>query len=97
MNREAIYEAWVPQAGAWSLWARPVLFGQMSATSGPDPAYPTPIRWAWDLFGQTSGAGGEQPWLNLPVDWAPPAQYRRRDNPLHRFDACGKNLSYDYY
>jgi hypothetical protein len=32
MNREAIYEAWVPQAGVWSLWARPVLFGQMSAT-----------------------------------------------------------------
>src|SRR5262249_55269600 len=68
----AIYEAWVPQVGAWSLWARPVVFGQMRATSGPDPAYPTPIRWAWDLFGQTPEAGGEQPWLSLPVYWAPP-------------------------
>jgi hypothetical protein len=72
MNREAIYEAWVPQTGSWSLWARPVLFGQMSETSGLDPAYPTAIRWAWDLFGQTSGTAGEQPWLNLPIDWAPP-------------------------
>jgi hypothetical protein len=72
MNREEIYEAWVPQAGTWSLWARPVLFGQMSAASGLDPAYPTPIRWAWDLFGQSPGAGGELTWLNLPVDWAPP-------------------------
>jgi hypothetical protein len=71
MNREAIYEAWVPQTGAWSLWARPVLFGQMSATSDPDPAYPTPIRWAWDLFGQTGRTAGEQPGLNLPIDWAP--------------------------
>jgi hypothetical protein len=72
MNREEIYEAWVPQAGAWSLWARPVLFGQMSATSGQGPAYSTSVRWAWDLFGQTPEAGGEQPWLNLPIDWAPP-------------------------
>src|SRR5262249_38423820 len=72
MNREEVYEAWVPQAGAWSLWARPVLFGQMSATSGPGPAYLTSVRWAWDLFGQTPEGGGEQLWLNLPVDWAPP-------------------------
>jgi hypothetical protein len=35
--------------------------------------------------------------VRASLDWAPPAQYRRRDNPLHRFDACGKNLSYDYY
>src|SRR5262245_50742477 len=72
MNREAIHEAWVPQTGSWSLWARPVLFGQMSATSGDGPAYPTLIRWAWDLFGQTEGTAGEQPWLTLPIDWAPP-------------------------
>ena len=72
MNREAIYEAWVPQTGSWSLWARPVLFGQMSATSGPGPAYPTPIQWAWDLFGETQGTTGEQQWLNLTIDWAPP-------------------------
>jgi hypothetical protein len=72
MNREAIYEAWVPQSGSWSLWARPVLFGQMRATSGLDPAYPTPIQWAWDLFGESSETASEQPWLNLPIDWAPP-------------------------
>jgi hypothetical protein len=72
VNREAIYEAWVPQTGAWSLWARPVLFGQMTATSGPGPVYATTTRWAWDLFGQTEGPGSEQPWLSLPVDWAPP-------------------------
>jgi hypothetical protein len=71
MNREAIYEAWVPPTGAWSLWARPVLFGQMSAPPGPGPG-PALIRWAWDLFGQTGEAAGEQPWLNLPTDWAPP-------------------------
>ncbi len=70
MNREAIYEAWVPHAGAWSLWARPVLFGQMSGTRGP--VYPSAIQWAWDLFGQAPETGGEQPWLSLAVDWAPP-------------------------
>jgi hypothetical protein len=74
MNREEVYEAWAPQAGAWSLWARPVLFGHMSATLEPGPADRSPIRWAWDLFGQTPAAGGEQPWLNLPVDWAPPPE-----------------------
>jgi hypothetical protein len=72
MNREAIYEAWVPEAGVWSLWARPVLFGQMSAPAGASPVEPSLVRWAWDLFGQTRGAGGEQPWLSLVVDWAPP-------------------------
>jgi hypothetical protein len=72
MNREAIYEAWVPPTGSWSLWARPVLFGQMSDTSGQGPAYPTPIRWAWDLFGQAPSTVGEQPWLNLRIAWAPP-------------------------
>ena len=86
MNREAIYETWVPQTGSWSLWARPVLFGQMSATSDPGLADPTPIRWAWDLFGQTSGTAGEQPWLNLPIDWPPPVQnaaWFKAGNTLH--------------
>jgi hypothetical protein len=72
MNREAIYEAWIPPTGAWSLWARPVLFGQMSVTSASGPAYPTPIRWAWDLFGETREAAGDQPWLSLAIEWAPP-------------------------
>ena len=30
MNAEAIYESWVPPESDWSLWARPVLFAQMS-------------------------------------------------------------------
>lgn len=51
MNREEVYEAWVPQTGAWSLWARPVLFGQMSETSGLGPAgeppwLSLPVDWA---------------------------------------------------
>jgi hypothetical protein len=73
MNREEVYEAWVPQAGAWSVWARPVLFGQMTAASGSGSTYASSLRWAWDLFGQPS-AGAEQPWLNLRVDWAPPPE-----------------------
>jgi hypothetical protein len=74
MNREAIYEAWVPHTGAWSLWARPVLFGQMRATSGTESTYPTAIQWAWDLFGQTEASPGLQPWRSLSVDWAPPPE-----------------------
>ncbi len=72
MNREAIYEAWVLRTGAWSLWARPVLFGQMTETSGA--ADPTQIRLAWDLFGETPETAGEQPWLNLSIDWSPPPE-----------------------
>src|ERR1700687_4797414 len=75
MQREAVYEAWVPEKSAWSLWARPVLFGHMSRTSGTDSVDPTPIRWAWALFGSaadTPAAEPEQPWRNIPVDWAPP-------------------------
>jgi hypothetical protein len=74
MNREEIYEAWVPLAGAWSLWARPVLFGQMSVTTEAGTDYRTAIRWAWDLFGETSdetGGTAHQPWRNIRIDWAP--------------------------
>jgi hypothetical protein len=49
MNREEIYEAWVPQTGSWSLWARPVLFGQMGPgleTGGEQPWLSLPIDWA---------------------------------------------------
>ena len=76
MQREAVYEAWVPEDGIWSLWARPVLFGHMRPTSGAGSVDPTPIRWAWDLFGSTADApatDSEQQWRNIPVDWAPPA------------------------
>jgi hypothetical protein len=40
MQREAIYEAWVPQGGVWSLWARPVLFAQMPDTVEPSSEQP---------------------------------------------------------
>jgi hypothetical protein len=33
MKPEAIYEAWAPPDGAWSLWVRPVLFAQMSESA----------------------------------------------------------------
>jgi hypothetical protein len=48
MNREAVYEAWVPQRGDWSLWARPVLFGQMPERQdeSPEPVPDWPVDWA---------------------------------------------------
>jgi hypothetical protein len=49
MQREAIYDAWVPVGGDWSLWARPVLFGQMSDSRGDAPEQPwlnLPTDWA---------------------------------------------------
>jgi hypothetical protein len=48
MRREAIFEAWVPAAGTWSLWARPILFAQMSeeAETAPPRADPWRARWA---------------------------------------------------
>jgi hypothetical protein len=57
MQREEVYEAWTPPAGAWSLWVRPVLFAQLpEATAGAS---------------QPAGAG--DPWPTLDVSWAPPA------------------------
>ena len=29
MDREAVFQNWVPANGLWSLWARPILFAQM--------------------------------------------------------------------
>jgi hypothetical protein len=42
VRREEIHEAWVPPGGAWSLWARPVLFAQMPE----DPVSPGPTAGA---------------------------------------------------
>jgi hypothetical protein len=34
MSPETVFECWVPAGGAWSLWARPVLFAQMRCAEG---------------------------------------------------------------
>jgi hypothetical protein len=48
--REDIYESWVPRDGAWSLFARPVLFAQMiereGEPSGESLGAPGDISWA---------------------------------------------------
>jgi hypothetical protein len=75
MHREAIYEAWVPEQGVWSLWARPVLFGQMAAPKSTGSTSPTAIQWAWGVFGPLLDAAArdpEPPWRNIAVDWVPP-------------------------
>jgi hypothetical protein len=79
MQREAVYDAWVPARGAWSPWARPVLFGHMSGSARLVFGPYTPIywaRWAWDVFGEVPAQEAEQSWRNIPVDWAPPAVER---------------------
>jgi hypothetical protein len=48
---ETIYDIWIPPDGAWSLWARPVLFAQMSAaaaeaTGAGRPAPAVDVSWA---------------------------------------------------
>jgi hypothetical protein len=58
MRREAVYEAWVPPGGVWSLWARPILFAQMPDTDQPDPA---------------AAAAAADPWTGIDVAWAPDA------------------------
>ncbi len=57
MQREEIFEAWVPPAGAWSLWARPVLFAQMSEQA-EEPA-------------QAPAARADTPWLGSDPSWVP--------------------------
>src|SRR5260370_39951959 len=77
MNREAVYDAWVPEGGIWSLWAKPTLFGRLPAASHEIGWHPTPIEWAWDLFEDTSqveAATTEQPWRTTQVQWAPPPE-----------------------
>jgi hypothetical protein len=50
MQREALFEIWVPPGGLWSLWARPILFAQMpEAGSGPaggEPWRALDVGWA---------------------------------------------------
>ena len=46
MQPEAIFEAWAPAAGVWSLWARPVLFAQMSSAETPGAPVRLDVTWA---------------------------------------------------
>jgi hypothetical protein len=47
MEREAIHDAWVPTDGAWSRWAKPVLFAQMDILSEA-------VRWVPSATGKTA-------------------------------------------
>ncbi len=54
MDRETIFATWVPPGGAWSLWARPILFAQMPAppsqpATGADAAPFFALAWALPL------------------------------------------------
>ena len=56
MQPEEVYESWVPPGGAWSLWARPVLFAQMlPAEKGP----PSAVPWSDLDVGWVPAAGGD--------------------------------------
>jgi hypothetical protein len=49
MQRETVFEAWAPGNGAWSLWARPVLFWEMLDTCDMPAEQPwqnISINWA---------------------------------------------------
>jgi hypothetical protein len=53
VRRETIYDIWIPPDGAWSLWARPVLFAEMpeeeaeaTAEAGRPPGPAIDVSWA---------------------------------------------------
>jgi hypothetical protein len=56
MEPEDVYESWVPPGGAWSLWARPVLFAQMPPGEGQSPLA---APWSELDVGWLPAAGGE--------------------------------------
>jgi hypothetical protein len=52
VQRETIYDIWIPPNGAWSLWARPVLFAEMpraeaeAAAGAGRPGPAVDVSWA---------------------------------------------------
>src|SRR5689334_1707655 len=56
MQPEEVYESWVPPGGAWSLWARAVLFAQM-----PPGEDRSPLAAPWSEFevGWLTASGGD--------------------------------------
>jgi hypothetical protein len=89
MQPEEVYESWVPPGGAWSLWARPVLFAQMSP--GEDPS-PLAAPWSELDVGWLPAAAGD---AALVVDLAGDDSVRtglalaaRGYRPVPLFNAC---------
>ena len=89
MNREALFESWVPPAGVWSLWARPILFAQMPETgSAPGGAD------SWQTFDVSRAPGvGEQTVLVVDLPgaesvWLGLALARRGYRPVPLYNAC---------
>jgi hypothetical protein len=89
MQPEEVYESWAPPGGAWSLWARPVLFAQMlPGKEGPPSAAP----WSELDVGWVPVAGGE---TALVVDLAGEESVRtglalaaRGYRPVPLYNAC---------
>jgi hypothetical protein len=46
MRPEAVFEAWVPPGGLWSIWARPVLFAQLVEQQPPELPPVGDLSWA---------------------------------------------------
>jgi hypothetical protein len=42
MDRDAVFEAWAPRDGAWSAWAKPVLFAHVESATTRDFHLPRP-------------------------------------------------------
>ncbi len=75
MDREAIFESWIPPAGMWSLWARPVLFAQMPEYGTPalagEPWHGLDVSWAPDVAEKAVVVvdlpGAESVWTGLAL------------------------------
>jgi hypothetical protein len=89
MNREDIYQSWVPPDGEWSLWARPVLFAQMPDAESertPDEPWRTfDVSWAPSSSEKTVVVvdlpGEESVWMGL-------ALAGRGYRPVPLYNAC---------
>jgi len=85
MTREQIYQAWAPDEGTWSPWAKPVLFAHLPASQDAmADAYDAPAPWAPAPDGSAivvdlPGAGGV--WCGLGL-----ARLGYRPVPL--YNAC---------
>jgi hypothetical protein len=88
VQREAILEAWIPHAGPWSLWARPVLFAQMG--EGEAPA----LRETWlslDVSWAPAASDRVVLVVDLPGDeavWTGLSLVPRGYRPVPMYNAC---------
>src|SRR5437773_2260415 len=89
MEREELFDIWVPPGGTWSLWARPVLFAQMPPFSGQVPGdeawRSSDVEWAPDAAYRrvlvVDLPDAESVWLGL-------ALAGRGYRPVPLFNAC---------